>query len=86
MAANSLATVIRDVKARISREARRNGIPFGWQARFYDHIIRNINEMNHIAGYIESNVANWDLDKLNTYDWETKTNHHEDRTPFRKNP
>jgi len=29
-------SVIRGVKARISRAAHQNGIPFGWQTRFYD--------------------------------------------------
>ena len=36
MMSKSLGTVIRGVKARISRAAHQNGIPFGWQARFYD--------------------------------------------------
>lgn len=61
----SLGTVIRGVKARISRVAHQNGISFGWQTRFYDHIIRTHAEMNRIAEYIENNVAKWDLDKLN---------------------
>ena len=61
----SLGTVIRGVKARISRMAHLNGIPFGWQARFYDHIIRNQDEMNRIATYTYHNVSQWDLDELN---------------------
>ena len=32
---------------------------------FHERIIRNTDEMNHIAEYIENNVAKWDLDKLN---------------------
>ena len=65
MTSKSLGTVIRGMKARVSRAAHRKGISFGWQARFYDHIIRNIHEMNRIAEYIENNAAEWDLDEMN---------------------
>ena len=68
MICQSLGTVIRGVKARISHVAHQNGIPFKWQARFHDHIIRNNSEMNRIAEYIENNVATWDWDKLNEND------------------
>ena len=65
MACRSLGTVVRGLKARISHAAHQNGIPFGWQARFYDRIIRNHLEMNRIAEYIVNNVAMWNLDELN---------------------
>ncbi len=29
------------------------------QSNYYEHRILNHNEMNHIAEYIENNVANW---------------------------
>jgi len=48
--------------------SRQNNIPFAWQSRFHERIIRNTDEMNHIAEYIENNVAKWDLDKLNKTD------------------
>ncbi len=47
MVFKSLGTVIRGVKARISRVAHKNGISFRWQSRFYDHIIRDNAEMNN---------------------------------------
>ena len=62
----SLGTVVRGVKARISRAAHLSGIPFAWQARFYDRIIRCQDEMNRIAEYIGNNVYNWDSDELNS--------------------
>jgi hypothetical protein len=37
---------------------------FGWQTRFYDHVIRNDNEFHRIAQYIMNNVSNWENDKL----------------------
>ena len=61
---NCLGAVVRGIKARISRYAKVHNIPFAWQPRFYDHIIRNYNEINRIAEYIENNVARWDLDEL----------------------
>ncbi|MBQ4474758.1 MAG: hypothetical protein II935_01065, partial [Bacteroidales bacterium] len=49
-------------KQSVTRFARQNDIPFQWQSRFYDHIIRDQNEMNQIAEYIENNVAEWESD------------------------
>ena len=66
MVTNCLGTVIRGLKARVTRWSNQNGIPFGWQARFYDRIVRNQNELNNSAEYIENNVVNWQLDEMNT--------------------
>lgn len=66
MTGRTLGTVIRGIKARISHATHLNDIPFKWQARFYDHIIRDHSEMNRIAEYIDNNVVNWSSDKLNT--------------------
>ena len=66
MVTNCLGTVIRGLKARVTRWSNQNGIPFGWQARFYDRIVRNQTELNNIAEYIEDNVVNWQLDEMNT--------------------
>ena len=65
MVFQSLGTVIRGMKARISHAAHQDCIPFAWQSRFHDRIIRNQEELNRIAEYIETNVAKWDLDELN---------------------
>ena len=65
MITNCLGTVIRGLKARITRWANQNSIPFGWQARFYDRVVRNHDELNRIADYIENNVINWHLDEMN---------------------
>ena len=46
--------------------ARRNGIEFGWQSRYYDHIIRGVQDGNHIAEYIESNIEKWASDCFHT--------------------
>ena len=61
----NLASVIRGFKAGVTKYAKINGITFAWQPRFYDHIIRNLEEWNLIATYIENNVGRWDMDKYN---------------------
>ena len=57
--ANTLATVIRGLKSAISKFAHENGIPFAWQTRFHDRIIRNQEELNATAKYIEDNLIKW---------------------------
>ena len=61
----ALSVVIGGFKRAMTCHSRQNNIPFAWQSRFHERIIRNTDEMNHIAEYIENNVAKWDLDKLN---------------------
>ena len=56
----TLGTVVRGLKARVTQFARQNNIPFKWQPRYHDRIIRNRDEMNKIAKYIELNPANWE--------------------------
>ena len=55
----NLASVIRGFKIGVTKYAREHGLAFEWQARFYDHIIRNNREMTYIDRYIQNNVQNW---------------------------
>jgi len=57
----TLGTVVRGLKARVTQFARQNNIPFKWQPRYHDRIIRNRDEMNKIAKYIELNPAKWEF-------------------------
>ena len=52
----NLGAVIRGLKARISKFAHENDIPFAWQTRFHDRIIRNQEELNATAKYIEDKL------------------------------
>ena len=65
MLLQSLGTVLRGLKARITYYANQNNIDFKWQSRFHDRIIRNQHELNQRAVYIENNVANWHLSDPN---------------------
>ena len=60
-----LAIIIRSLKTAIQKYATQSNIPFGWQSRFYEHIIRNVEDMNRCALYIENNPMNWAVDKIN---------------------
>ena len=61
----NLASVIRGIKCSVTKYANDNQIPFGWQSRYHDHIIRNQNEMNRISKYIENNPLIWWRDRNN---------------------
>ena len=59
MRRGKLSTTIGGLKRAVSRFANQNHIPFAWQPRFYDRIVRNNSEMNRISQYIEQNVTKW---------------------------
>ncbi len=61
-----LSVVIGGLKRAITNYANQNNIPFVWQTRFHDHIIRNQDEIKRISEYIEKNVVTWQNDELNT--------------------
>jgi len=37
-----------------------------WQRNYYEHIIRDDGEIEHIRQYIADNPKNWNVDKLHT--------------------
>jgi len=58
--AGSIPTIIRSYKAAVSRRARKElGMVYIWQRNYFEHIIRDENEMNDILLYIQSNPINW---------------------------
>ena len=61
----NLGSVIRGIKSSVTRFANDNRIPFQWQNRYHDHIIRNQRELNRIAAYIENNPLIWYRDRNN---------------------
>ena len=58
-----LSVCIGSFKSAVTKYANENNITFAWQSRYHDHIIRNQNEMNKIAQYINNNPINWELDR-----------------------
>lgn len=61
---NSISTIIGGYKSAVTKHARNHGIHFGWQSRFHDHIIRDAEEYQRIAGYIRNNPRNWKSDSF----------------------
>ncbi len=60
----NLSSIIRGFKSSVTIKAKKTVPDFGWQERFYDHIIRNDESYNRISRYIIDNPANWKNDKL----------------------
>ena len=54
-----LSVVVGGFKSAVTKYSNQHNIPFGWQERFHDHIIRDHAEFCSIATYIENNVAKW---------------------------
>ena len=54
-----LSVVVGGLKRAITKFANENNIPFAWQTRFHDRIVRDQNELDRISIYIEKNVVNW---------------------------
>jgi putative transposase len=61
---DNISTIIRWYKGRCSYEIRKIQNDFAWQARFYDHIIRDEKEYNSISKYIIENPLIWESDKF----------------------
>lgn len=65
---NSIPTIIRSYKSAVTKAINElNNQPGDkiWQRNYYDHIIRNRQELNRIRKYIRENPENWEKDKLN---------------------
>jgi len=61
---NSLSIIVNQYKGAVTRFARKNNFTsFVWQPRFYDHIIRNENDLHRIRTYIQNNPLKWELDE-----------------------
>jgi putative transposase len=60
----SLSIIINQYKGSVIRIARKNGYnEFSWQSRFYEHIIRNDNDLHRKRTYIRNNPLKWELDE-----------------------
>ena len=61
----NLGEVIRTFKAATTYRIHAGGIPgFCWQHKYYDHVIRNDDDLNRVRQYIIDNPARWTEDNL----------------------
>ena len=58
-----LSNIILKLKSGITRYALKKEIPFKWQERFHDRIIRDNNEFEIKDNYIKNNISNWKDDE-----------------------
>ena len=63
---NTVSSIIGSYKAAVTKHARRLGLEFEWQTRFYDRIIRNDRAYRRIQQYIIDNPKNWGRPKRRT--------------------
>ena len=63
----TLGKIIRSFKARTTHQIRNvtNLLRFKWQRNYYEHIIRNEDELNKIREYIQANPLKWQFDREN---------------------
>jgi putative transposase len=63
---NTLAIIVRTFKAAVTTHCHRVGYRyFAWQRNYYEHVIRNENDLNDFRQYIINNPLQWDMDENN---------------------
>ncbi len=65
---NSIPTIVRLFKSATTRQINRICSALGisvWQRNYYEHIIRNEDELNRIREYIRNNPLQWQFDSEN---------------------
>ena len=68
----SVPTVVRSFKSAATKrinELRNTSGAKIWQRNYFEHIIRNDDELNRILEYIIGNPAQWDSDRENPSIW-----------------
>ncbi len=59
-----LPIIIGSYKSAVSKLAHKKGYEnFGWHKSYYDHIVRNEDDLNRIRKYIFNNPVNWQRDE-----------------------
>ena len=61
---NTISSIVGSYKSAVTKYCNRLHLPFGWQTRFHDHIIRNEQSFQNISRYIINNPLNWSEDQF----------------------
>ena len=61
---NTISSMVGSFKSAVTKFAHSIDPGFGWQSRFYDHIIRSPDDYIRITNYIAHNPENWKEDKF----------------------
>lgn len=61
----SLGVIVNWFKSSCTKRIRKTGLKkFAWQSRYYDHVIRNDDDLRRIQEYILNNPERWEQDHL----------------------
>ncbi len=61
---NSLGSILGQFKSKTTKRICAAGyFDFAWQTRFYDHIIRDRDDLDRIRRYIQENPTKWEMDR-----------------------
>ena len=60
----TISSMVGSFKSAVTKYCNENGLRFGWQSRFHDHIIRDKQEFYAIRNYIINNPRNWKQDEF----------------------
>lgn len=60
----NLGSIVRGFKIGVTLFSKNNELPFCWQPRYHDIIIRNETSFKTISNYIINNPINWKIDKF----------------------
>jgi REP element-mobilizing transposase RayT len=61
----TISSVIRSYKSAVTKAGNANKLPFKWQSGFYEHVIRNNDDLQLTREYIVNNPMKWHLDQYN---------------------
>lgn len=61
---NTVSSIIGSFKSAVTKHCNLMQLPFNWQSRFHDHIIRNEESFQRISTYIKNNPSNWEEDRF----------------------
>ena len=63
---NTISTIVRSYKGAVTAGCRASGHgKFAWQRSYYEHVIRNEDDMSDIRSYILENPLKWEMDENN---------------------
>ena len=84
----SLSVIIGSFKSIVTKIIHQNfpEIPFAWQPRYHDHIIRNETDLNRIRKYIRDNPLKWDMDKYNPAHIRKEHKHDKENINYKNHP
>jgi putative transposase len=61
----TISLVIRSYESAVTKSCNANQLSFKWQPRFYEHVIRNNDDLKLTREYIVNNPVKWQFDKYN---------------------